>query len=80
MRTYLTTIAQVASSRATCLLLRRNRTGKELIAKAFITTPTARINLIRVNCGALSGTLLESELFGHVKGSFTGAIRIKWGV
>jgi Nif-specific regulatory protein len=74
------TIAQVASSRATCLLLGETGTGKELIAKAIhYNSNRADKTFIRVNCGALTGTLLESELFGHVKGSFTGAIKDKMG-
>jgi Nif-specific regulatory protein len=74
------TIAQVASSRATCLLLGETGTGKELIAKAIhYNSNRAEKPFIRVNCGALTGTLLESELFGHVKGSFTGAIKDKMG-
>ncbi len=74
------TIAQVANSRATCLLLGETGTGKELIAKAIhFNSNRAEKPFIRVNCGALSGTLLESELFGHVRGSFTGAIRDKVG-
>jgi Nif-specific regulatory protein len=74
------TIAQVASSRATCLILGETGTGKELIAKAIhYNSNRAEKPFIRVNCGALTGTLLESELFGHVKGSFTGAIKDKMG-
>jgi Nif-specific regulatory protein len=74
------TVAQVASSRATCLLLGETGTGKEMIAKAIhYNSPRKDKPFVRVNCGALSGTLLESELFGHVKGSFTGAIRDKEG-
>jgi Nif-specific regulatory protein len=74
------TIAQVASSRATCLLLGETGTGKELIAKAVhYNSNRAEKPFIRVNCGALAGTLLESELFGHVRGSFTGAIKDKMG-
>jgi len=74
------TIAQVASSRATCLLLGETGTGKELIAKAVhFNSNRADKPFIRVNCGALTGTLLESELFGHVRGSFTGAIKDKMG-
>ena len=73
-------IAQVATSRATVLLLGETGTGKELIAKAIhFNSNRADKPFIRVNCGALSGTLLESELFGHVRGSFTGAIRDKMG-
>lgn len=74
------TIAQVAVSRATCLLLGETGTGKELIAKAVhYNSNRAEKPFIRVNCGALAGTLLESELFGHVRGSFTGAIKDKMG-
>jgi Nif-specific regulatory protein len=74
------TIAQVAVSRATVLLLGETGTGKELIAKAIhFNSNRSDKPFIRMNCGALSGTLLESELFGHIKGSFTGAIRDKIG-
>ncbi|MEM1211880.1 MAG: sigma 54-interacting transcriptional regulator [Planctomycetota bacterium] len=73
-------IAQVASSRATVLLLGETGCGKELIAKAVhYNSPRRDKPLIRVNCGALSPQLLESELFGHVKGAFTGAVRDKVG-
>src|SRR3989440_3157316 len=71
---------QVANSRATVLLLGETGTGKEMIAKAIhYNSPRKERPFVRVNCGALTGTLLESELFGHVKGSFTGAIRDKIG-
>jgi Nif-specific regulatory protein len=74
------TDGQVANSRATVLLLGETGTGKEMIAKAIhYNSPRKDKAFIRVNCGALTGTLLESELFGHVKGSFTGAIRDKQG-
>ena len=74
------TVGQVANSRATVLLLGETGTGKEMIAKAIHhNSPRKDRPFIRVNCGALTGTLLESELFGHVKGSFTGAIRDKIG-
>src|SRR2546423_1311278 len=74
------TVGQVANSRATVLLLGETGTGKEMIAKAIhYNSPRRDKPFIRVNCGALTGTLLESELFGHVKGSFTGAIRDKIG-
>src|SRR5580700_6207661 len=74
------TVGQVANSRATVLLLGETGTGKEMIAKAIhYNSPRRDKPFIRVNCGALTGTLLESELFGHVKGSFTGAIRDKQG-
>ena len=74
------TVGQVANSRATVLLLGETGTGKEMIAKAIhYNSPRKEKPFVRVNCGALTGTLLESELFGHVKGSFTGAIRDKIG-
>jgi Nif-specific regulatory protein len=74
------TVGQVANSRATVLLLGETGTGKEMIAKAIhYNSPRRDKSFVRVNCGALTGTLLESELFGHVKGSFTGAIRDKQG-
>jgi Nif-specific regulatory protein len=73
-------VGQVANSRATVLLLGETGTGKEMIAKAIhYNSPRRDRSFVRVNCGALTGTLLESELFGHVKGSFTGAIRDKQG-
>src|SRR5687768_12372937 len=73
-------VGQVANSRATVLLLGETGTGKEMIAKAIhYNSPRKDKPFVRVNCGALTGTLLESELFGHVKGSFTGAIRYKIG-
>lgn len=74
------TVGQVANSRATVLLLGETGTGKEMIAKAIHhNSPRKDRPFIRVNCGAMTSTLLESELFGHVKGSFTGAIRDKIG-
>ncbi|MGA2232081.1 MAG: sigma 54-interacting transcriptional regulator [Tepidisphaeraceae bacterium] len=74
------TVGQVANSRATVLLLGETGTGKEMIAKAIHhNSPRRDKPFIRVNCGAMTSTLLESELFGHVKGSFTGAIRDKEG-
>ena len=80
MMDVLATIAQVASSRATALLLGETGVGKELIAKAVhFNSPRRDKPMVRVNCGALSQQLLESELFGHVKGAFTGAVKDKVG-
>ncbi len=74
------TTRQVASSRASVLLLGETGTGKELIAKALHELSDRRRRpFIKVNCGALSENLLESELFGHVRGSFTGAIDNRTG-
>jgi len=70
----------VARSNASVLLLGETGTGKELIAKAVHTlSPRGTGPFVRVNCGALSESLLESELFGHVRGSFTGAIDNRTG-
>lgn len=71
---------QVARSNASVLLLGETGTGKELIAKAVHRlSPRGSGPFIRVNCGALAENLLESELFGHVRGSFTGAIDNRTG-
>lgn len=71
---------QVASSNASVLLLGETGTGKELIAKAIhALSPRGSGPFIRVNCGALHENLLESELFGHVRGAFTGAIENRTG-
>lgn len=80
MMDVLAIIGQVATSRATVLLLGETGVGKELIAKATHYSSTRKNQpFVRINCGALNPQLLESELFGHLKGSFTGAIRDKVG-
>ena len=67
-------VQQVAPTRATVLLLGESGTGKELIAKAIHQlSPRAKQPMVTVHCAALSATLLESELFGHERGAFTGA-------
>ena len=67
-------VKQVAPTRASVLVLGENGTGKEMVAKAIHQlSPRAQAPLITVHCAALSPMLLESELFGHEKGSFTGA-------
>src|SRR5512142_166589 len=73
-------VKRAAPTRATVLILGESGTGKELIAQALHEeSPRAEKPFIKVNCAALSETLLESELFGHEKGAFTGAIGRKEG-
>lgn len=73
-------IGRISSSRITVLIQGDSGTGKELIAKMIHNSGITQGHpFIAVNCSALSESLLESELFGHVKGAFTGAVRNKKG-
>jgi two-component system, NtrC family, response regulator AtoC len=75
------TIKKVADYKTTTLLIGESGTGKELVARALhYNSARADKPFITVNCGAIPENLLESELFGHVKGSFTGAHRTKTGL
>lgn len=73
-------IDQVAKSDATVLILGESGTGKEIIARALHDASLRRSKLfVPINCGAIPGELLESELFGHEKGAFTGALSARQG-
>src|SRR6185369_1383485 len=74
-------IAKVADSVANVLIMGESGTGKELAAKAIhFNSPRRDASFVAVNCGAIPDTLIESELFGHTKGSFTGAVSDRCGL
>jgi two-component system response regulator GlrR len=81
MQRILNQVAQVSSTDSTVCLYGESGTGKELMAKAIhLSSPRAKGPFVAINCGAIPEGLLESELFGHVKGAFTGADQHKKGL
>lgn len=81
MQHVLATVAQMARTDSTVLITGESGTGKELVARALYSqSPRAAGRFVPVNCGAIAETLLESELFGHRKGAFTGAVFEKKGL
>ncbi|MBN2365453.1 MAG: sigma-54-dependent Fis family transcriptional regulator [Calditrichaeota bacterium] len=73
-------VKDIAKTTSTILITGESGTGKELIANAIhFNSERIKMPFVKVNCGVLAENLLESELFGHIKGSFTGAIRDKLG-
>jgi Nif-specific regulatory protein len=80
MREVFQMISQVSKSNATVLIRGESGTGKELVANSIhYNSHRAKMPFVKVNCAALPANLIESELFGHEKGSFTGAIKQKLG-
>jgi two-component system response regulator HydG len=80
MHTVVQRLRQIAPTSATVLITGESGTGKELVAKALHTNSPRRTKpFVALNCAALSENILESELFGHVKGAFTGADRDRKG-
>ncbi len=80
MQMVLELVAQVGPSKASVLVTGESGTGKELIAEAIhLASPRAKAAFVRLHCAALSESLLESELFGHERGAFTGAVARREG-
>ena len=81
MRRLMQTVSTAAPTRATVLLQGESGTGKELFARSLhALSARAEAPFVAINCAAIPETLLESEIFGHEKGSFTGASELKWMV
>ncbi len=81
MREVFGKVERIAPFKSTVLINGESGTGKEMIAKAIhLHSPISERAFVTINCGAIPETLLESELFGHAKGSFTGAVRTKKGL
>lgn len=81
MKTLFNTIEKVAEVSCSAIITGESGTGKELVARALHDySPRKEAPFVAIDCGALSETLLESELFGHEKGAFTGATQRKYGL
>ena len=79
MKEILEMLPGVADTEATILIMGETGTGKELIARAIHYNSKRAKAFVKVNCTALSENILESELFGHEKGAFTGAYKLRKG-